>query len=1150
MWKIAPYAAIALVLLGVTAPAALAAVLSNNLNQTLADTVNATPTNWLGASFGTEPSASSLSSVSVYIGMTSPGAAIVDIYTNSGSQPGTLVDTLTSPASYSTSLTETTFTTSGIDLMASSTYWMVLHAASGSFEVAYTNSNVGQGDGFQHTWGESADAGAGWNTYDYDPLMIQVNTYDTYSKYDFSFNYADGDYYTGSIYAPTGCLAANGAYGVGYTQNVTVENGQTGAYAITGATQVSDGSQNGQVWVNTYHDVQSGQDFPVFGGGLSPQGSSYLGSESGYLIDNSSPTHFFGNDHGTFYEADRGGVYDFTYVYGPVPGHCVINEVTDNGKANWEPCINDAGWMVYESYWEGNDGAGNSVHHADIYLEHNGIATQLPSPALENYGPDINNSGQVVWQAYDEAGTQHIYLYDQGIICAISDPAINSYNPRINDAGQVVWEGQSNGGPPEIYLYSDGGVKQLTQDNWDSCPVINNRGEVAWIGNTGNYDEVFLYKDGATTQLTNDVGWKSSVDINDAGWLAWNNGFWPNYQVYLYDGHTIQPISNSTFNNAAPQLNDAGQVTWQGVSNSGSSSGNSTIFLYQAGAAVSLLTKSAWIGTPDINNLGQIIYEDDSGPQNDIYLINPESYSGQVYAGADMPYYVGYTITWHNKLGPGYYVITGEAPSDDPGRNGQVWVSSYFDVESDHAYVPVGYAQGLAAGNSYLGSEGDTILDLTNPAVHFGYRNGDLWAQANALDRFSFVYIYDNGGDYYYGVVFATVTEIVSLASSVSTSQGAYQFVDMTYGFDPALDGAVQVAAYYDAASSHTYAVDNTTGPLGAETAWLDGNFDSFRFSPTSHVDLVNRYSFVYWYNGGGDYYYGQAYLTAAQVQAVATVTSAGTYQFVDMAYGFAPPANPANPVQVNDYYNANTQHTYTAYNTTGSLGAETSLFDGYTDSYSFSPGGAKNLVNRYSFIYWYSSGSDYYYGQAYLTHTQAQAATVPTSAGYYQFVDLTYGFTAPANPVRVTAYYDANTQHVYTAYGTTGPLGSETAWFYGDVDSFSFSPSSAEDLVNRYAFVYWYNSGSDYYYGQAYATTAQAQAAAVSTSAGHYQFVDMAYGFAPRANPVQVASYYDASVGHSYSAYGATGTLDSETAWFTGDSGNSVNFDPDHKAP
>jgi hypothetical protein len=150
-----------------------------------------------------------------------------------------------------------------------------------------------------------------------------------------------------------------------------------------------------------------------------------------------------------------------------------------------------------------------------------------------------------------------------------------------------------------------------------------------------------------------------------------------------------------------------------------------------------------------------------------------------------------------------------------------------------------------------------------------------------------------------------------------------------------------------------------------------------------------------------------------------------------------------------------------------------------------------------------------------------------------------------PFNPVQVTAYVDTNSGHTYAVSYTTGALGSETGGFYGDgCDYFDFGPASPVNLVNRYSFVYRYDGSDDYYDGQAYTTVAQAQAVLnTPPSGGHYEFVDMAYGFAPTANPVQVTTYYDASAAHYYATYGATGFLGAENAWFRGIDGYPVNF-------
>jgi hypothetical protein len=153
----------------------------------------------------------------------------------------------------------------------------------------------------------------------------------------------------------------------------------------------------------------------------------------------------------------------------------------------------------------------------------------------------------------------------------------------------------------------------------------------------------------------------------------------------------------------------------------------------------------------------------------------------------------------------------------------------------------------------------------------------------------------------------------------------------------------------------------------------------------------------------------------------------------VDTACGLAPPADPANTVQVAVYYDADTRHGYTAYDTAGTLGHETAAMYGAMESFTFTPASGVNLVNRYSFVYSYNSSGDQYFGRTYATTAQAvEVLTNPPSAGHYQYMDMTYGFAAPANQVEVTAYRDVSAGYIYPAYSTTGLLSHEYAWFMG----------------------------------------------------------------------------------------------------------------------
>jgi len=129
--------------------------------------------------------------------------------------------------------------------------------------------------------------------------------------------------------------------------------------------------------------------------------------------------------------------------------------------------------------------------------------------------------------------------------------------------------------------------------------------------------------------------------------------------------------------------------------------------------------------------------------------------------------------------------------------------------------------------------------------------------------------------------------------------------------------------------------------------------------------------------------------------------------------------------------------------------------------------------------------------------------------------VDMAYGFVLPSCRVQVSDYYDAASGHLYGATATIGPLGTENSIFYGDWgDPFNFGSASPVDVVNRYSFIYTYNTGGDYYVGDVYATQAESlPLSGVTNAMGTYQFLDLTYGFNPAAYPsgsVIVTSYFD----------------------------------------
>jgi hypothetical protein len=172
---VATLSACALVFLAASRPAAADAVLSDNLTSASGGVETATGDTWLTAGFGTDGRDYDLTSITLLLQRASIGGQVeLDVYDDDFLQPGSLVGSLTYSGTIGSSLSEVTFTTTGLSLAANSSYWVVLKAVTGEFAWSWANDSDGSGAGFQHTWGSTDDAGATWFTYDSYPLQMSV----------------------------------------------------------------------------------------------------------------------------------------------------------------------------------------------------------------------------------------------------------------------------------------------------------------------------------------------------------------------------------------------------------------------------------------------------------------------------------------------------------------------------------------------------------------------------------------------------------------------------------------------------------------------------------------------------------------------------------------------------------------------------------------------------------------------------------------------------------------------------------------------------------------------------------------------------------------------------------------------------------------
>lgn len=160
----AVYVASALCALVVAAPFTVeATTLSDNTAQASSDSLAATATSWLAASFKADADYSLATLEAVLSGTDDSGASTLALYSSdaSGLIPDSLLATFTAGTSSSGSLG---FTLNDVDLLAGSSYWLVLSNATGSTNWSWTESSDGSGTGFNGLWANSDDAGGVWFT--------------------------------------------------------------------------------------------------------------------------------------------------------------------------------------------------------------------------------------------------------------------------------------------------------------------------------------------------------------------------------------------------------------------------------------------------------------------------------------------------------------------------------------------------------------------------------------------------------------------------------------------------------------------------------------------------------------------------------------------------------------------------------------------------------------------------------------------------------------------------------------------------------------------------------------------------------------------------------------------------------------------------
>lgn len=716
--------------------------------------------------------------------------------------------------------------------------------------------------------------------------------------YAFSYTFGNGDYYTGTVYAkPT--------YGYYFNSNTDYyslqkkdENNQMGLYKITGIKGYYDHSNDGKVMIHQYFNSENNTLYTP----VTSQSGGYLGKEYGWIIKSNEPHFYFGNYSSVNYEADVGDSNRYTFSY-----------TFKNSDR-------------YEGFVYAPASQGYSVGYTKSFLDEHGLVGEYKiTGAIAGF--DNRRDGQVFVTKYYDSESSKSFT-------PLGFRSPESTTPLDNLAKGV---GLNYLGSEKDYIirnnvpeyYFGAGEK-------NGAPAIF-EADLVWV----EYAFKYTYGNGdyyeGSVWARMDYGYysgysKATVDENGSQGKYYISSFKLLDDPTIFDGVMGQVFVNKYYDKEAnttfTPVSAGEAVGWEYL-------GSEYDYILQA-------------GNPEFFFGGGYEEADVSCAYSFKFVFgNGDYYTGTVYA---LPGYIGPSIKDENGL-TGKYTILGVRAYVDSSRNGQVYLSRYFDVESRKTYTPL--QNNLPAGNNFLGSEGGYIIQMGKADFYFGKgRNGldpNKFYEADQAYRYNFQFTY-GGRDSYTGYVYGA-PDLYSLTYTKSVldengKTGRYTITGITSGFDLSQNGKVYVSSYYDAETGNTYTPLNSgiacgTNYLGSEFNYIieNGNavnlFGKYSDGKFYEADVAANiaYSFIFYYNNkNGDYYSGVVYRAANNIYykgyTLNKIDENGQPGYYLITGGVSAGDNSTNngKVIVNSYYNHENNTAYTPLNVTGSnyLGSET----------------------------------------------------------------------------------------------------------------------------------------------------------------------------------------------------------------------------------
>lgn len=284
-----------------------------------------------------------------------------------------------------------------------------------------------------------------------------------------------------------------------------------------------------------------------------------------------------GNRQIFLYESASGYVWEIASGSAASHSNTFVPYMNNNG---------DIVWQVYED-------SRYNIHYYDFDLEESYPITD--DIIYNNYNPRINDNKDITWSrhysdnliTFSDYYDIMVYFYRLGVFQQIwtqvipmgeEIPSPYELEPKINNSVNIVWEAYDfvlNDFEIFYYALELGGTIQLTDNSYnDTLPGINSNGDVVWVRSAlnTNGENIFFYNSETVEiiQITNSEEgsyWETTLpQISDMGIITWQasvagpSGL--NTDIYIHDGSDITNISDSVDNDYSPFINSAGNIVW------------------------------------------------------------------------------------------------------------------------------------------------------------------------------------------------------------------------------------------------------------------------------------------------------------------------------------------------------------------------------------------------------------------------------------------------------------------------------------------------------------------------------------------------------------------------------------------------------------